>query len=319
MTMAEEVQNMKDYPRNYIWLFPLILMLGTLAIYVLSREDWVSLLETYMPISREFFLPILLSLLVAAYALTIYILIDPVRYPSIVDSLYYMGFIFTLATMIAAFTIFTNVINSSPLDENGNRDIPPNIINSLISQNGAALATTLVAIVSRIMIVLSCEIKSHPNKTDIFELTDVQINSYAQLFDSIKGIGLSTEEIVHIASEADDFKSRVDVVAAGTHKLETAVTSFALTIGDKANEIETLHDRMVQLLANLVANTENNLGRVTNKNGSITAEVNRILNEISDNLKKVSENVEQFDIVQSDILKLYVDLLEKLNDKDLES
>ena len=266
-----------------------------------SENIWIS------PISM-FFVVLIYILITLALGLH--------RADGVIDTYYYLGFIFTLISMIAAFAM-----HSDPGKLNDSSRIA-----TLISQNGVALISTVVGLIGRLMAKISLQNDDssqlnylHPNKEEI--------DHYVKLLAVFRETSEGVSHLVEISEKASTARKNIS-------DLNSEFLGFNEQTVNLTGKLQGLHTSVADLNASLERANEASVKQVEHSEAAIAAlsdgisdyrdifqnvririqnDIETLVSEILDHIKTIDPKVSNLEKAHEELLSLYT----KLNDAAL--
>lgn len=228
----------------------------------------------------------------------------------VLDSFYYLGFLFTLITMVASFYNFE--VNSDTITGQN--------ISNLIAQNGVALSSTVFGMTTRLLVRMSLSNSSNELDVHYTHPTPQEIEIYVKLMQELRSINTDLKSIGKIGVLAKGAGERVnffgDSLDSTTEKLTNLIESIKLLETSSTASEAAARNALAKLLTTL------NDGKKTlriERNG-IATEVQQSVLDIQDHINLMSGQAKNIESFNKKLLKMYsllngrVSLLLKEND-----
>jgi hypothetical protein len=222
-------------------LFMLLFAVGTIAIVAMKTAQFSQLSVTAVPVA--------VMLLYGAY-----ILFTPryrIRSDRAGDSLYYLGFLFTMVSLAYSLYEF--------------RTSEPDTAN-IVTNFGIALSTTIIGLMLRVVYHQHREDPFDVEQETRVELSDAAARLHGTLLKAeadFEGLRLTVSQVVSEAAE--DTKARVKVIAEEVEKATKVQTEFVSKFSEQAiGELREHHSELLKAARNITAALSRIAGRIDN-------------------------------------------------------
>lgn len=294
-------------PKNELFVFICAVSFGVLLIFYRDVNNINQLpfnLElTYLAtlIDTRFHRPLLIGMVMLIY-MSITCINGSYKKPAVMDSYYYLGFLFTLLSMIAIFYFYS-------VEKRNDNDI-----SDLISDNGIALSSTVVGMTIRIIIrMIIFKNKTYEDKVEFKFPNQEEISAYIKLIESMRSMGDGVKEIANLAKEASNtvepmqsFKSTIEQV-----KSEIILADDAFL--EHIKNVETNREANAKSLTALKAELEATKSLVISADGSLLSDTTKLYEAIAAKITEIDNDTAQLKTTHDTLLKLYSELTDSIS------
>lgn len=263
-------------------LFLLTISVGMVAVIVSNAID--------LPDRLGVFTPSLLVIIVQIIYLVSTVKLKLTYEYGVIDSYYYLGFLFTLVAMVASFYSFDT------------ENLKTQDISQLIAQNGVALSSTIFGMTTRLILRM---INEKENVVEYHHPTDEEMKIYITLIKSLRAINEDLKNISDISSNAKGasketkiFNDNLTTTANSLNALNNSIS--LLQTGSTAAEITAK-----KALASLIKSLKSNQQQISNENINISQEVQELVLSIHDHLNNMSKQASNIEGFNKKLLKMY--------------
>lgn len=289
------------------FLFVGFVFIGALFIFYMSNDSSKGIWTT----------PVIITILIILYI--IWTTTKKIHLKTgVIDTYYYLGFIFTLISMISAFYSHSQL---EGMEESSK-------ISILIAHNGVALVSTVVGMVGRLVVKMS--IQDQPNNVINYNYpTREEIESYVYLVSSIRETASGVVKLIEVAEQVSTANTKLESLnenlegftantislessiqdsTEGLIKLREAIISTSLT----TIQLNTNSKAAIKALDDGIKNYENLFQGIREK---IESNVHVLVEDILNHIHTINPKVSNLENAHEKLLELYA----KLNQSILDS